>query len=121
MKWHCVVISTIMEDRAGPSPSTSGGGTSHTEGNESDEQSRSTPPSKRMRYSCIFRKEHMKIFPWATDSRRGRSYTYYMRCSRDIPIQKLPGGHKVVTTLSQPCIRIVSTLQGCDNLVTTLY
>ena len=73
-----------MEDPAGPSPSTSGGGTSHTEGNESDEQSHSTPPSKRMRYSCIFRKEHRKIFPWATDSRRGCSYAYCMRCSRDI-------------------------------------
>ena len=48
-------ISIIMADRAGSSPSTSGGETSHTEGNESDEQLRSTPPSKRMRHSCIFR------------------------------------------------------------------
>ena len=81
-----------MEDRAGLSPSTSGGGTSRTEGNESDEQSRSTPPSKRMRYSCKFRKEHRKIFPWATDSRRGRSYAYCMRCSRVICITQ--GGVK---------------------------
>ena len=33
---------------------TSGGGTSHTEGNESDEQSRSSPPSKRMRGTAVF-------------------------------------------------------------------
>ena len=33
---HCGAISTIMEDGAGPSLSTSGGGTSHTERNESD-------------------------------------------------------------------------------------
>ena len=80
-----------MEDRAGPSPSTSGGGTSHTEGNVSDEQSRSTPPSKRMRYSCIFCKEHRKIFPWATNSRWGRSYAYCMRCSRDMCMAQCGG------------------------------
>ena len=37
-----------------------------------------------MRYSCIFRKEDRKIFPWATDSTRERLYAYCMRCSCDV-------------------------------------
>jgi hypothetical protein len=30
----------------------------------------------------MFRKQHSKTFPWATDSKRGRSYAYCMRCGR---------------------------------------
>ena len=58
------------------------GNESADSGNDSDDQS--TPPSKRKRYSCVFRKNLTKVFPWATDSKRGRSYAFCMRCSRDI-------------------------------------
>ena len=51
---------------------------------ESEEQSCSTPPSKCKRYTCIFRKERRKTFPWATDSKRRHSYAFCVRCSRDI-------------------------------------
>ena len=33
------------------------------------------------------------------------------------PIQKLPGAHKVVTTLSQPCHNLTRLSQPCHNLV----
>ena len=78
-----------MEDRTGPSPSTSGGGTSHTEGNESDEQSRSTPTSKRMRYSL---NNTGKYFLGPPIPGERCSYAYCMRCSRDIC--KAQGGVK---------------------------
>ena len=51
-----------------------------------------TPPPKRKRYLCVFRKTHTKTFPWATESKRGRSWAYCMRCSRDINMG--PGGVK---------------------------
>ena len=37
-----------------------------------------------------------------------------------IPIQILPGGHKVVTTLSQPCHNLVIGLSVPYKVVTTL-
>ena len=57
------------------------GNESADSGNDIDDQS--TPPSKRKRYSCVFRKNLTKVFPWATDSKRGRSDAFCMRCSRD--------------------------------------
>ena len=45
--------------------------------------SHSTPPMKRKRYSCVFRKELSKTYPWATESKRGRSWAYCMHCNRD--------------------------------------
>ena len=58
------------------------GNESADSGNDIDDQS--TTPSKRKRYSCVFRKNLTKVFPWATDSKRGRSYAFCMKCSRDI-------------------------------------
>ena len=46
--------------------------------------SMNTPSPKRKRYSFIFRKYLSKTFPWATESKRGRSWAFCMRCHRDI-------------------------------------
>ena len=42
------------------------------------------PSKKRKRYSCVFRKHLSKTFPWSTESKRGRSFAFCVRCNRDI-------------------------------------
>ena len=40
---------------------------------ESDDESQenATPPRKRKKYTCVFRKEHAKLFSCATESKKG--------------------------------------------------
>ena len=49
-------------------------------------------PQKRKKYSCSYRKEYNKRFPWATDSKKGPSYAFCMPCGRDISLAQ--GGTK---------------------------
>ena len=41
----------------------------------------STSAKKR---SCVYRREYAKTFPWATTSRKGSSFAFCMKCSRDL-------------------------------------
>ena len=34
--------------------------------------------------SCVYRRQYAKTFPWATTSRKGSSFAFYRKCSRDI-------------------------------------
>ena len=52
----------------------------------------SGPPQKCKKYSCSFRKEYNKRFPWATDSKKGPSFAFCMPCGRDISLAQ--GGTK---------------------------
>ena len=38
--------------------------------------------------SCVYRRQCAKNFPWATTSRKGSSFTFYMKCSCDINLRK---------------------------------
>ena len=38
--------------------------------------------------SCVYRKQYAKTFPWATTSRRGSSFAFCMKCSRDINLER---------------------------------
>ena len=40
--------------------------------------------SKSEKRSCIYRRQYAKTFPWATTSRKGSSFAFCMKCSRDI-------------------------------------
>ena len=33
---------------------------------------------------CVYRRQYAKTFPWATTSRKGSSFAFCMKCSRDI-------------------------------------
>ena len=50
-------------------------------GDESQENA--TPPRKRKKYTCIFYKEHTKLFSWATESKKGPTYAFCMKCIRN--------------------------------------
>ena len=41
----------------------------------------STSAKKR---SCVYRKQYAKTFPWVTTLRKGSSFAFCMKCSRDI-------------------------------------
>ena len=64
--------------------SSSLGSTQYDYSSDVEGEGPSTPPSKRKRYSCVFRKHLSKTFSWATESKRGRSFAFCVRCSRDI-------------------------------------
>ena len=34
--------------------------------------------------SCVYHRQYAKTFPWATTSRKGSSFAFCMKCSRDI-------------------------------------
>ena len=50
-------------------------------GDESQENA--TPPRKCKKCTCVFRKEHAKIFSWATESKKGPTYAFCMKCIRN--------------------------------------
>lgn len=56
------------------------------QGSDDQSQDNTTPPRKRKKYSCVFRKEHTKIFSWATASKKGPTYAFCVKCSRDISL-----------------------------------
>ena len=43
-------------------------------------------PQKRKKYSCNYRKEYNKRFPWETDSKKGPTFAFCMPCGRDISL-----------------------------------
>ena len=60
---------------------------------ETDSDGTTSPsPPKKKRYSCVFCEHHCKEFPWATDSMKGTSFAFCMRCNRDISLGQ--GGTK---------------------------
>ena len=50
-------------------------------GDESQENA--TLPRKRKKYTCVFRKEYAKLFSWATESKKGPTYAFCMKCIRN--------------------------------------
>ena len=34
--------------------------------------------------SCVYHKQYAKTFPWARTSRKGSSFAFCMKCSRDV-------------------------------------
>ena len=50
-------------------------------GDESQENA--TPPRKRKKYTCVFCKEHTKLFSWATESKKGPTYAFCVKCIRN--------------------------------------
>ena len=64
------------------------------------------PSTKRKRYSCMFKKHLSKTFPWATESKRGRSFAFCVRCNRDISmgqgsVKDLSGTSRLLYTHEQ--------------------
>ena len=33
---------------------------------------------------CVYRKQYSRNFPWSTDSKKGPTYAFCMRCNHDI-------------------------------------
>ena len=59
---------------------------SDDQGSDDESQDIATPPRKRKKYTCVFRKEHAKLFSWAKDSKKGPTYAFCMKCSRDVSL-----------------------------------
>ena len=64
-------------------------GTSTSDSGDTDS---SSPLRKRKKYACVFHKQYSKTFPWATDSKKGPTFAFCMRCNRDISLGQ--GGTK---------------------------
>ena len=80
--------------------STDGRGVDQISGSESDDElvedtassETSAPRQKRKKYSCTYRKQYSKRFPWATASKKGPTYAFCMPCGRDVSLGQ--GGTK---------------------------
>ena len=59
-------------------------------------------PQKRKKYSCSYRKEYNKRFPWVTDSKKGPSYAFCMPCGRNISLAQ--GGTKDLRKYEQTTV-----------------
>ena len=44
--------------------------------------------SLQKKRSCVYRRQYAKTFPWATTSRKGSSFAFCMKCSRDINLER---------------------------------
>ena len=55
---------------------------------ESDDESQENiaPPRKLKKYTCVFRNKHAKLFSLATESKKGPTYAFCMKCSRDVSL-----------------------------------
>ena len=42
------------------------------------------PPLSAKKLSCVYLRQYAKTFPWATTSRKGSSFAFCIKCSRDI-------------------------------------
>ena len=57
---------------------------------DSQSESERPPFLKRKKYSCVWRKQYTESFPWARESKKGRSFTFCMSCRRDIKVVLRP-------------------------------
>ena len=85
MRVHCTLTSVMLCRPAAMTTSGAATGSSssdvlpdneqneNSDDQESDDESQenATPPRKCKKYTCVFRKEHAKLFSWATESKKG--------------------------------------------------
>ena len=50
-------------------------------------------PQKRKKYSCSYRKEYNKRFPWATDSKKDSGFLYFLYA---LAVVEISAWHRVV-------------------------
>ena len=54
------------------------------EASDSESPESATPPKKRKKYACVFRKLYTQSFSWATELKKGPTYAFCKKCHRDI-------------------------------------
>ena len=75
----------------------------------------STPPRKKSKkYMCVYRKQYSRNFPWSTDSKKGPTYAFCMRCNRDISMGQ--GGTKDLKRHEQMSVHSLSE-KGCVGVM----
>jgi hypothetical protein len=44
----------------------------------------SVTDGKRKKYVCVYKREYSRRYPWAAESKKGKTFAYCMPCGRDI-------------------------------------
>ena len=69
--------------------------------------------------SCVYRRHYAKTFPWATTSRKGYSFAFCMKCSRDINLGR--GGSRDLRRHQETKLRKHSEKVGVGVLLLQSY
>lgn len=80
---------------------------------DEEESGEKTPPKKKRKYLCLFRKSYSQQYPWCTESKKGDSYAFCMSCSRDVSLGK--GGTKDLRKHESTVIHSKATA-GCSGI-----
>lgn len=67
----------------------------------------------RKKYVCMYKREYSTRYPWATESKKGKTYAYCMPCARDVCLGQ--GGTKDLTKHEQTNLHIKSQ-QGFSGI-----
>ena len=88
----CTVASSLCSQSSGWSPDSDEEDVIITANLENSHSSSTPPQKKAKKYMCGYRKQYSKAFPWSTNSKKGPTYTFCMRCNCNISMGQ--GGTK---------------------------
>ena len=60
--------------------------------------------------SCVHLRQYAKTFPWGTTSRKGSSFAFCMKCSRDINLGR--GGTRYLRKHQEACVLLLQSYFG---------